>query len=331
MTPILIASLAALAVSLGAYAVWTYVFEILPERRGLRQRLDQKTQAPAPAPAEDPTADILRTKTLSSVPSVNALLERFSVSAQLERLLEQAGLKISVANLLYLMATLAAVTALVMEFEFPTAPPIEVATALGVGLVLPLAYVVQRRKKRFQAFAEQFPAALDMIRSSVHAGHSLNYALEVSTDELPEPIASELRTVLEEMRLGLSARDALENMTRRIPIAELRFFMLAVVLTREVGGNLSEVLGTLASTLRERSKLRQKVRALSAQGRSSAMMLIGLPVAVGFLTSFVSPGFMNPLWEHPLGRQCLAVAIALQVAGWMLVKRICNPKELRLS
>jgi tight adherence protein B len=330
MTPLLVATLASLAVALGAYAVWTYVFEILPARRDLRQRLDPKQAVPQAA-SDDATADILRTKTLSAVPTINALLERLSISAHLERLLEQSGLKLSVANLLYLMTILAAATALVMEFEFPTSPAIEATTALGVGLVLPLAFVAQRRKKRFQAFAEQFPAALDMIRSSVHAGHSLNYALEVSTDELPDPISSELRTVLEEMRLGLSARDALENMTRRIPINELRFFMLAVVLTREVGGNLSEVLGTLSTTLRERSQLRQKVRALSAQGRSSAMMLIGLPVAVGFLTSFVSPGFMNPLWEHPTGRHCLAVAVGLQIMGFMLVKRICNPKELRLS
>jgi tight adherence protein B len=329
VTPLLLATLAAVAVGLGAYAVWVYFFEVLPERRDLRQRLDM-TQTLA-TPADEAATDIMPAKTLSAVPTINALLERLSVSSQLERLLEQAGMKLSVANLLYLMATLGATTALLMEFEFPSSPLVEAGAALGVGVVLPLAFVLQRRKKRFQAFAEQFPAALDMIRSSVHAGHSLNYALEVATDELPDPMASELRTVLEEMRLGLSARDALENLTRRIPINELRFFMLAVVLTREVGGNLSEVLGTLAATLRERTKLRQKVRALSAQGRASALMLIGLPVAVGFLTSFVSPGFMNPLWEHPMGRNALGIAVGMQVLGWMLVKRICNPKELRLS
>src|SRR5262249_44618026 len=157
-----------------------------------------------------------------------------------------------------------------------------------------------------------FPGALEMVKSSIHAGHSLNYALEVAVNELPDPIAGEFKQVLEEMRLGLSPREALENLTKRVPISELRFFMLAVVLTREVGGNLSEVLGSLAHTLRERQMLRQKVRALSAQGRASAIMLSGLPYAVGFVANLTNPGFLNPLIETPMGRKACMMALMMQ-------------------
>jgi tight adherence protein B len=199
------------------------------------------------------------------------------------------------------------------------------------GIGLPFVLVRRRRKKRFEAFASQLPSTLVMIQSSIHAGHSLNYALEVATDEVPEPMASELRTVLEEMRLGLNPKEALENLCRRVPIQELRFFTLAVVLTREVGGNLSEVLGTLAGTLRERMKLRQTVRALSAQGRASAMMLFALPPGVAFVANLVSPGFIEPLYATRGGRICAAVAIGFQLAGLAISRKIVNPKELAVG
>jgi tight adherence protein B len=132
------------------------------------------------------------------------------------------------------------------------------------------------------------------------------------------------------MRLGLSPKEALENLYRRVPVQELRFFTLAVVLTREVGGNLSEVLGTLSNTLRERMKLRQTVRALSAQGRASAMLLFALPPGVAFVANLVSPGFIEPLYTTHGGRMCAAVAVTLELLGLALARKIVNPKELAI-
>jgi tight adherence protein B len=326
MTPVtIIALLAALAVGLAAYAVWSWAFG-LAERRDLRQRLATSRTAASEAGPND----ILRSRTLSTIPSINAFLRQVSLTAQLERLITQAGMRTSVASMLYLQVTLAVATASLLEWWYPASYLTELFFALVVG-AMPIAYVLRRRKQHFQAFAEQFPGALDMIKSSLGAGHSLNYALEVATEELPDPIAAELKIVLEEIRLGLSPRDALENLTRRVPIGELRFFALAVVLTREVGGNLSEVLGTLATTLRERTKLRQQIRALSGQGRASATLLIALPPSVGFFANVISPGFLTPLYATSLGRNCVMVALALQVIGLLMVKRICNPRELRIA
>jgi tight adherence protein B len=240
----------------------------------------------------------------------------------------QAGMKLQVGNVLSLAGAFASVTALIVQIVFKTSLVVGLAAGVVAGVVLPFLLVRRRRKKRFEAFTGQLPNTLIMIQSSIHAGHSLNYALEVATEEVPEPMASELRTVLEEMRLGLSPKESLENLYRRVPINELRFFTLAVVLTREVGGNLSEVLGTLAATLRERMKLRQTIRALSAQGRASAVLLFALPPGVALAANVVSPGFIEPLYATHAGRICAAVAVGFQLMGVALVRKIINPKEL---
>jgi tight adherence protein B len=330
MTPILlIATSAALAVVLVALALYSYSTTAIDERRELRRRLTANpTEAPTGGRA--PT-EILRSEGLSSSEVLNALLRRFSLTAYLERQLLQAGMQLSVGNLLYMQGAVASAAALAVQIVCKT--PFWVGSLAGIaaGIVVPLLFVHRKRNKRLALFASQFPGTLAMIQSSIHAGHSLNYALEVAVEELPEPTARELRIVLEEMRLGLSPKAALENLCRRIPIGELRFFMLAVVLTREVGGNLSEVLGTLATTLRERMKLRQTVRALTAQGRASAILLCALPPGVGLMANVVSPGFLAPLWSTPAGRICLGVAVGFEVLGLLLARRVVNPKELAVA
>jgi len=321
----LISLLAALAVVVAAYAIYAYSGGKIDDRRELRRRLDS-ARADQVGDTTAPT-DILKDDTFSSFPSLDALLQRFSVSGWLQRLLVQAGTKMQLSTLLYLQSGLVLVAAFVTHVFTGASWSVAIVAGLGTGLALPILYVRRMRKKRFQAFAMRFPSALGMLQSSLHAGHALNYALEVATEELPEPIAGEFRQVLEEMRLGLSPRAALENLCARIPIPELRFFMIAVVLTREVGGNLSEVLETLAATLRERMKLRQQCRALSAQGRASAIMLFMLPPGVAFMANLVSPGFIEPLYATSAGRICAAVALCFQVAGVLMIRKIVNPKE----
>jgi tight adherence protein B len=329
MTPVaMIMIAAALTVGAVSFAIYGLVFT-LPERRELRERLSGTSTVTGSI--DDGTGDLLKTNPMSSIPSINAFLQSISVSAQLQKLLVQANLKkLTVSNLLYLMVALTVMTFTAVEWRFGLGFPVEAALSLGLGVGGTLLYLTRRRKKHFASFADQFPGALDMIKSSIGAGHSLNYALEVATDELPEPIAGELRIVLDEIRLGLQARDALSNLVRRVPISELRFFTLAVLLTREVGGNLSEVLGNLSNTLRERAKLRQQVRALSAQGRASATMLICLPFVVGAFANFASPGYMLPLFTTSSGHKALGVAFGLQGIALLMVRKICNPKSLRV-
>jgi tight adherence protein B len=327
MTPVLLIALsAALGVVLALYAAYSYFSTSHDDRQHLRRRLAEGPEQVVEPARESAKTD--RTSGVSSIASLNTLLARFSLTAYLEKLFTQAGMKLQVGNVLSLAGAFASVTALIIQIIFHTSLFVGLACGVVAGVVLPFLLVRRRRKKRFEAFTAQLPNTLVMIQSSIHAGHSLNYALEVATEEVPEPMASELRTVLEEMRLGLSPKEALENLYRRVPINELRFFTLAVVLTREVGGNLSEVLGTLAATLRERMKLRQTIRALSAQGRASAVLLFALPPGVALAANVVSPGFIEPLYATHAGRICAAVALGFQLMGAALVKKIVNPKEL---
>lgn len=321
----LIALLAALTVVVAAYAIYAYSGSMIDDKREMRRRLDF-TRTDQLGDASTPT-DILKDDSFSSVAGVDALLQKLSVSDWLQRLLVQAGTKMQLSTLLYLQSMLAVVAAFVTHLFTGAAWSIAIVIGVGVGGALPIWYVRRMRAKRFQAFGTRFPAALGMLQSSLHAGHALNYALEVATEELPEPIASEFRQVLEEMRLGLSPRAALQNLCDRVPIPELRFFMIAVVLTREVGGNLSGVLETLAATLRDRQKVRAQCRALSAQGRASAIMLFMLPPGVAFMANVVSPGFIEPLYTTHAGRICAAVALGFQVAGVLMIRKIVNPKE----
>lgn len=323
----IISLIAALAVVLVAYAIYAYSGNVIDERRSLRRRLNTASQtAPTPDDAGTP-AEILKDQSLSNIASFNTLLQRFSVSEWLNKMILQSGMKIQLGTILYMQAGLAVVTILVVRLLWGTPWGAAVLAGLAFGLFMPIFMVRRQRKKRFQNFATRFPAALSMLQSSLHAGHSLNYALEVATEELPDPVSTEFKQVLEEMRLGLSAREALTNLYTRIPIEELRFFMIAVVLTREVGGNLSEVLGTLGNTLRDRMKLRQQCRALSAQGRAAALMLFMLPPGVAFLANIVSPGFIEPLYATPAGRLCALTAFAFQAAGVIAVRKVVNPKE----
>ena len=330
MTPtITIALMGALTIVAIAAAIYSWSAARRAERQALRARLDPaltESAERAKAPSK-----ILREDTLSNIPSLNMLLKRFSPAPHLSRLITQAGMGIGVLNMFYLMGFLALSAALLLQWHVGLSRPTAMLGGIAIGTGVPLVYIRARRRKRLQAFVSQLPAALDMVRSSIHAGHSLDYALEVAVDELPDPIGVSFSTVLEEMRLGLSPREALENLNRRVPVEELRFFILAVVLTREVGGNLSEVLTRLSETLRDRSRLRQQVRALSAQGRAAATLLILIPPGVAFIANLLRPGFVDPLFYHPTGRLLLGVAVMFQIAAILLIRKIVNPKELGVA
>ena len=329
MNPLLVIPfLSGLTIATGAYAVYGWWASRVEGRRSLRARLDPAAHAPAGGEAP---AQIMRSEAFSSIPRLDVLLHRFSPATYLGTAIKQSGLQIGVATILYLMAFLTLLSAIMLQVRFGIARPLALCIGLALGIGGPMLFISQRRKRRLQTFVTQLPAALDMVRSSLHAGHSFNYALEVAVDELTEPIAGAFRTVLEEIRLGLSPKEALENMQRAFPVPELRFFILAVILTREVGGNLSEVLSTLSVTLRDRMKLKQQCRALSSQGRASAFLLFMIPPGVAFFANLIRPGFIDPLFHHPTGRLMLGIAVGFQMLGFLVIQKIVNPKELGVS
>ncbi len=328
----LIAILGALAVVTTVWGIYLWAALRIGERRALRERLDSH---PAARGAGDAVGrqqtQILRDDDLSQHEDPASPRRSLSPVAYLRQALADAGVKRDAVTACYLVGIGTVVGAVTLEASVGISPIAALVTAAIATTLASLGYLRSRRTQRLQAIATQLPGALEMIRSSLQAGHSVNYALEVAVDELPEPLAGELRTVLSEIRLGRSHREALENLCRRVPVLELRFFTLAVLITREVGGSLSEVLGTLAETLRDRQKLRQQILALSAQGRASAVLLFLIPPSVALVATILRPGFLAPLVHHPTGRTLLMLAASFQLAGFLIARKIVHPKELRLA
>ncbi|MFZ2011654.1 MAG: type II secretion system F family protein, partial [Candidatus Sulfotelmatobacter sp.] len=200
---------------------------------------------------------------------------------------------------------------------------VEVAwVALLVGFVLPYSYVSYRRNKRFEKFEELFPEAIDTLARAVRAGHAFTTALEMISNETTEPLAGEFRKLFEEQKFGMPVRDALMNLTERVPLVDVKFFVTAVMLQRETGGNLAEILDNLSYVIRERFKIQRQVRVHTAQGRLTMALLMAMPPAVVAVLAVFSPEFVRPLFYDPIGHTLLVVSIALQTIGYFVIRKI---------
>lgn len=188
-----------------------------------------------------------------------------------------------------------------------------------LGMV-PKVYRSRNRDKRLAAMEEQFPDALDFLARSVRAGNAFSIALELLAGESAEPLKSEIVKITREMALGAGLEDALLGLVARIQLLEARMFVAAVLLQRETGGNLSEVLGKLANSVRERLRLRGQVKAASGQGRLTAKVLTFLPIVTFAMLKLLSPAYINGLIDDPLGRNLLGFAIALQIVGYLVMQ-----------
>lgn len=202
--------------------------------------------------------------------------------------------------------------------------PLTASLAAGVGL-LPLAYVFWRRHQRLARVYAQLPDALDLMARALRAGHAFSSALQMAAQELNDPLAADLRAVHEEVRYGLSLQQALAHLVERVPLTDLRYFVVAVLIQRESGGNLAEVMGKLAQLLRARARLIARVRVLSSEGRLSAWILVVLPFALAGLLAVFNPSFISPLWTDPIGLgllKAMGVMMALGVFWMVRVVRI---------
>lgn len=199
--------------------------------------------------------------------------------------------------------------------------PIMVGGALGM---LPFLYVWRARSKRMHSLEEQLPDALDFLARSMRAGHAFVISLQMVGEELPDPMGREFRTLFNEHNLGAPLELAMRSMCDRIPLLDLRFFSSAVMLQKQTGGNLSDILNRLSYVIRERFRLRGQVKAASAHGRMTAMILGGLPVVTVLALLFVAPGYLNGMTEDPDGRKLIAGAIVGQIIGNMIIRKIIN-------
>jgi tight adherence protein B len=265
---------------------------------------------------------MLRDSTVSDLPALNKLLLSWSGLARLNAYIAQAGLKIKPG----VLALLSAISGVAIYFIcYVEEWGIITAVLFGLlGLALPAMFVAIRRTQRLRKFEKNFPEAIDLLSRAIRAGHAVTAGLEMMSKETPQPVAGEFRTVFEENNFGLPLRDALHNLTERVPLVDVRFFVTGLVVQKETGGNLVELLENLASVIRERFKIRGEVRTKTAQGRFTAAILIALPPTFLLITRAINPEYTSVLFTDPLGRTLLGVGAFLQILGSLIIWKIVN-------
>ena len=301
----------------GAYLMWNTSKG--PEAKRIARRL-RLMSAGTSQPGEE--VSILKTRMLSQSPAMERLLLQAPRIQQLDRLLEQSGLTWSVAELLGMMA-LSAIAGAAVALYFGMTFFLTLIAAMIMG-ALPVAYVFNARAKRMVKVEQQLPDALDLIGRALRAGHAFPTAVKMVSDELNDPIGGEFRTLFDEVNYGVSMHTALLNLAARIPVTDLRYFVIAVLIQRETGGNLAELLDNIAAIIRARLKLFGQIRVLSAEGRMSAWILTLLPIVVALVMNFINPAFIGILWKDPMGLRLVGGAVLLMIFGifwmWRIVK-----------
>jgi tight adherence protein B len=197
-----------------------------------------------------------------------------------------------------------------------------ILTALGAWL--PYGYVKLKKQRRLARFEEVFPEAVDMLGRAVRAGHPLSAGIQMVGQEVAEPVAAEFRTMFEEQRFGIPFTDALMGMVDRVDLVDVRIFTTAVLVQREVGGNLAEILDSISGTIRARFKIRRQLRTYTAQGRLTGMVAGSMPIVVALAFWGINPDYMRLLFDHPMGRMMVAVGITLQIFGYLWIRKIVN-------
>jgi tight adherence protein B len=244
-------------------------------------------------------------------------MRRIRPGLLLERHVHSSGLGIAASDLLMISAALLMVGPLLaLMFD----RPVLAGLAVGGGLAaLPWLRVSWLHGQRLKRFEHQFPEALDLIGRALRAGHSLPTAVRLCGDELAEPMASEFRLLADETNYGVPLETALRSLAERVPVPDIGYFVVAVLIQRESGGNMAELLDNISAIVRQRLKLHGQVRTLSAEGRLSAWILTLLPFGVALLINLVNPGFMAPLWQEHTGQRMVGVALVMVLAGifWM--------------
>jgi len=275
----------------------------------------------APPQEEGEEVDITRQVRTEDSAFLGSLLSKFSLIGRLEESLWQAGLYVRAIDVLMLMLVLAVAGAIAASLWTGGFNLVALLAALAMGL-LPLAYIKLRKRRRLKSFDTQLPEILDMLKSSLEAGHTLQRALQAAVDEFGDPASGELRIVLEQNRLGVPLARALEYMLVRLPDENLRFLVVAVKIQSEVGSSLASIVGQLARTIRDRQRLELKVRALTAQPRLAALIGGLMPIFLLIALHFVSPDTVNLLFHDPTGIKITEAVVVLEILAMITINRL---------
>ena len=314
----LIAVVVFVLVAAGVFAMASLFDDRRSHARVLRERLSTVQQASERQSSEE--LALLRDELLSEIPALNRMLQRSPSISRLQHFLSQADVKIRAGK--FLMFTAGSGALLALAVLFLTDTPLYAGIALVMGLFIPYFYVSFQRTRRFQKFEELFPEAIDTLARAVRAGHAFTTALELIANEMAEPVSTEFRNLFEEQKFGLPLRDALLNFAERMPIVDVKFFVTAVMLQRETGGNLAEILDNLSYVIRERFKILRQVRVYTAQGRLTMMLLMALPPIVVVVMMVMNPDFIKPLFYDKMGHAMIVAGVTLQTLGYLVIRKI---------
>jgi tight adherence protein B len=319
MSAALLAILVFVVVAVAAFAFFSLIDQRRAQARLIKERLANERKAPESAAADE--LALVRDEQMSQIPALDALLRRSERASAVQKLLSQAGMSMRAGNFLGL-CMLAGIGGAIVAYIMSNRR-VEVAwIAFLAGLILPYSYAAYLRNKRFEKFEELFPEAIDTLARAVRAGHAFTTALEMITSEVAEPVGGEFRQLYEEQKFGMPVRDALLNLTERIPLVDVKFFVTAVMLQRETGGNLAEILDNLSYVIRERFKIQRQVRVYTAQGRLTMAFLMAMPPAVVGILLVFSPEFVRPLFNDPIGHSLVVAGVTLQTVGYFVIRKI---------
>jgi tight adherence protein B len=288
-----------------------------PEAKKLEKRL-RALSASHDATAQ---AQLLKERMLSEVPAFQRLLFSIPRAHSLDKFILQSGLNWTVSKLLLSCAGFGVIGLVLMTGMAHQPILLSVAAAAALA-ALPLLYLQHKRSGRLDKLERQLPDALDLVTRALRSGHSFSSGLQMIGEEMAEPIANEFRIVSDEVNFGVSLQQALTNLSERVPLTDLRYFVVAVLVQRDSGGNLTEVLGNLSRLVRERLKLYGKVRVLSSEGRLSAWIVGSMPFALAGVMNLVNPSFMSPLWKDPIGISIIKYMLILMAFGVLILRKI---------
>lgn len=256
---------------------------------------------------------------------LGTILSKVRFTENIKKMLKSADINVAV-DVFILMQLIIPAPFIVLALIMPDKAIILLPIA-GLLVIIPFVILNARRKQRLDLFTKQFPDSLGLISSSLRAGHSLNASFQTVVNEMPEPINNIFKSVVDDISLGRDTRDAMNAMLINLPDSlDLRFFVTAVLIQREIGGNLAEILDSLSNTIRERFKLIGQLKAQTAMARMSGVILAVAPVVIGGVIYFLNPEYMQPLFTDQMGQMCLAAAVVSAIVGYIIIMKVTNIK-----
>ena len=303
---------------MGIYVAVMRVPAMLAARRLDRRLLDISMPAAADPSATDDS--VVKQERKGPLPALDRLLVQSGMGSRLARLIDQSGVRTAPSAVVVMSLVAGIATALLVSLFVHKSLAAPLAGLAGAAA--PFVWLMRRRSARQKRFEEQFPEALDLLARAIRAGHAFQTALGMVADELAEPVGPEFKKTFDQQNFGLPLRDALNEMADRVGILDVRFFVTAVLIQRDTGGNLSEILDNLAHVVRERFKIKRQIRVHTAHGRFTGYVLLALPAALAIALTFINPEHMNLLFREKMGQTMLMGALVMQTVGFVWIRHV---------